>query len=400
MTLIGLVIQALLRLTGRLLYLILMLSILAKGAAFVGALWAEAHPQRMAALASRLAGVPIDFEAIETDWHGFTPSLWLRNLEVGGAAPLRLGDVRVGIDWRALPGWRHNLPLAILLLDTRLEVIREADGRTHIQGLLARHNEVAPPSLLQVHNARVIWNDRRRGVRLRREGLDLTLRARGEHGRLHLRATDGTLELRADVKGHLTSPDWSARVWARGRQLEVVSLLQPYLPERIHLARAELDFQLWSNWHQGRHKATRLIVEAGDTRLTVAGRPPLTIERLGGDLLFQHRDPGWQLQVTQLVAQSATGQAIWPATDLTLRADRRGHHLAIGVLDLAAATPLADLFPLPPPLADYLHQAHPSGRIQGMTLNHQPGPAPAWSLDLAFDWGSARAPGAAISASA
>ncbi len=292
MTLIGLVIQALLRLIGRLLYLLLMLSVLAKGAAFAGALWAEAHPGRMAALASRLAGVPIGFDAIETDWHGFTPSLWLRNLEVGGETPLRLGDVRVGIDWRALPGWRHNLPLAVLLLDTHLKVIREPDGRTHIQGLLARHSEVAPPSLLQVHDARVEWLDRRRGVRITRAGLDLTLRARGDRGRLHLRAADGSLELRADVQGRLTSPDWSARVWARGRQLAVVSLLQPYLPQHIHLTQAELDFQLWSNWYQGSHKATRLIVEAGDTRLEVADRPPLTIERLGGDLLYQHRDRG------------------------------------------------------------------------------------------------------------
>ena len=384
MTLIGLVIQALLRLIGRLLYLLLIVSVLAKGAAFAGALWAEAHPGRMAALASRLAGVPIEFDAIETDWHGFTPSLWLRNLRVGGRTPLRLGDVRVAIDWRALPWWRHNLPLEILLRDTHLEVIREPDGRTHILGLLAGHSLAAPPSLLRVQNAQVAWHDRRRGVRITRAGLDLTLRARGDRGRLHLRAADGTLELRADVLGGLTSAAWSARVWARGRRLAVVSLLQPYLPRHIRLTQAELDFQLWSNWHRGSHKTTRLIVEAGDTRLEAAGRPPLTIERLGGDLLYQHRPEGWRLQAARLVAQTAVGEAIWPATDLALRADAQGHHLAVRVLDLAAAAPLADLFPLPTPLADYLRQARPTGRIETLRLVHRPGPAADWSLQLAF----------------
>ncbi len=374
MIFLGLLLRGLLRLFTRLFFLALVLLSLLKVISFGLALYAEHHPKEVERLASKLFGMPVQVESIQTSWRGFTPRIWLRGLSVGAADDrMQLGDVLATVSLRALAHWPETLPLTLHLTHTRIQVVRETDGTTRIAGLSQRENEVALPSLLVIYDAVVTWEDHKRRTRLVESGIDLQLQSRGPRRQLLLRARQGRLLLRGEIQGRLSGTHWSARFWIRGDQVDLASALRPYLPEELALQSARADFQAWSRWSQGIHRETRLRLQLPKTRLSHGEGKPLELHDLVLDLAYRAGIPDWKLQLSNLSFQLDKAPP-HPATAAAMQGNEAGLGLAVTKLDVAAVTPLVRLLSPEPAQQHVLAAISPQGQLQDLraTIHRQP----------------------------
>ena len=370
MIFLGLLLRGLLRLLTRLAFATLVLLTLAKVVSFALALWAEHHVDAVERLASRMFGMPVHVARIETSWRGFTPRIWLRDLVLGDEERLQIGDVLAAVSLRALPHWQENLPVALHLSGTRLQVERNEEGLTRIVGLPASSGRFSPPALLLIHDATVEWTDHRRDAHLVETGLDLQMLSRGATRRLLVRFRNRDLLIDGEIEGRLTGSDWSARFWMQGSDVELGPILRPYLPREVRLHSARIDFEGWSYWERGNHRATRLLFVVPEARLERRDAPPLTLSDLSADLLFRAREKGWILELDGLKLRTEGG-ALQQETGVALQAGEEDLLLGISELELGALAPLTRLLPLAPAQREAVEAVSPTGRLKELRFHLQ-----------------------------
>ncbi len=382
MIFIGLLLRGLYRITLRLMLAALLFLAALKLISFGIALWAEHHPREVERLAERLFGMPVSVARIETGWRGFTPRIWLRGLVLGDEERLEVGDVLAALRLSDLLHWPESLPVVLRLTNTRLELERDAEGVTRIVGLPAARGGFAPPAVLLIENATVVWRDLKRNVHLVERGLDLQLVSLGGHRRhLRVRSRIRALELQAALSGRLTAGDWSARIHLEGQDLTLDEPINTYLPSSFRLDGARVDLRAWSRWEAGRHRGSRLQFHLPEARLAAEGRTPLTVTDLAGDLSYEIQDTGrWTLQLAGF--KFRLGEApLQTETALALRAVPDGLLLAARRLDLAAFSPLWRWLP-GEMLPTALTAMAPRGVVHDALLHLGPG---GWRLDGRID---------------
>ena len=374
MILIGLLLRGLLRLAARLLFLVLVVSVLAKILSFGVALYAEQHREEVERIASQLLGTPVSIAEIETSWRGFTPRLWLRQLTVGGVnETLLLGDVLVAVNFGALPWWRNNLPVSVVLTGTRIRIERDTEGKTRVVGLIKPTGLVNPPALLLVRDATIEWLDHKRNARFEESHLDFQLLSRGDRARLSIHSRNRDLLIRGDIEGRLTTPQWSARFWARGENLHTAEPLQPYLPEGYRIDDLGFDFQAWSHWESGTHQSTRLQFRFDEIRLQDAADRSLTVREFASDMLYRTHGEERTLQLADLSLRLGNAPR-WPTLDAALLVTGRQKLLGVSALDLESMATLIDHLPLTEPQREALHSIAPRGRLERIRLVLGPDP--------------------------
>ena len=374
MILIDLLLRGLFRLTARLLFLLLVISVLAKILSFGVAFYAEQHREEVENLASRVLGTPVQIGAIETSWKGFTPRLWLRQLAVGGVnETLLLGDVLVAVNFSALPWWRDNLPVSVVLTGTRIRVERDARGKTRVVGLIKPTGLVNPPALLLVRDATIEWLDHKRNAHFEESHLDFQLLSRGNRAQLSIHSRNRDLLIRGDIEGKLTTPRWSARFWARGEQLHTSEPLQPYLPEGYRIDNLAMDFQAWSHWENGSHQSTRLQFRFDEIRLHDTANRSLAVRDFSGDMLYRTHGEERTLQLADLSLRLGNTPR-WPNLDAALLVTCRQKLLGISSLDLESMTTLIDYLPISEPQQDALRGIAPQGQLERVRLALGPAP--------------------------
>jgi len=376
---LGLLLRGVLRLLTRLAFVVLVVLTLAKVVSFALALWAEHHVDSVERLASRMFGMPVRVAHIETSWRGFTPRIWLHNLVIGDEEQLHLGDVLAAVSLRALPRWPENLPVALHLRGTRLQVERDEQGVTRIVGLPKPSGSFSPPALLLIENATVVWEDHKRGARLVERNLDLQVLSRGNLRELLVTSRNRDLRIRGELRGRLTGTDWSARFWVQGKRLDIAQALAPYLPEKIRLHSAKVDLEAWSRWDHGSHRGSRLRFRLPETMAEREGAPPLTLHELSGDLAYQVTDTGWTLQLAGATLKAAEAP---PLEGLAVAVQANGNDLLLGFssVELASLTPLTRLLPLEPDHLESIAAIAPGGRLENLRLHfRQREENPAWN---------------------
>ena len=374
MILLGLLLRGIVRLFGRLAYFALMAATMAKVISFAIAVYLEHHPHKVEALASRLIGMPVRVARIDSDWHGFTPRIWLRGLSLGEEGEmLKLGDVLATTALAALPHWPKTMPVAFYLTGVQVHVVRNKEGMIKIVGLpKSRGGHAALPALLRIYDASVVWDDQKRHIKLIEKHLDLQLLSRGDEGRLLARWGDRPLRLIGRLKDMRTGARWSARFWVRGEKLDPSDILAPYLPSSLMLRAAPMDFQLWSRWQNGRHQSSRLLFHLANAKLANNSGVRLELKRLQGDLFFQRQKDGWRLQAKGIRLQAAQAPQQAPtAFDMRLAAGELS--LWVQTLNIAAIAPLVHLAPLSEASRQALEALQPEGRLQNIHLRWRPG---------------------------
>lgn len=319
---------------------------------------------------SEQLGYPVQTEAIELGWSGWSPALVARGVSVdlSGEEPLHLERLRLSLSAGATLRSRYP-SVQVEAAGADIRVVREADGTIHVHGyevglgdgvLLEIPVERWPD--LEASEVRITWEERGAGLESILEVRRLAVRSDAQ-GRLRLfldaamqGAADGDFILGVEV------PDASARDARFFLDTQPVALAA-WSPWLVRLGweppPGTTALRLWGDLEDGRVVALR---GEHETRLDGAEGQP------GG--VFGHRFD-WQVR-------GGTHESNWTATrpgagDLRLRYTLGGEPETVIVEDLELATrnlevePYAPLLFLleqrAPELADPLRAVHPRGRL-------------------------------------
>jgi uncharacterized protein (TIGR02099 family) len=348
----------------RLLYLIIIISAVAKVLTFSFALYAESHKDLIEDLASRIVGTPVRFARIQTYWAGVTPRIWVRQLTLGENEQLALGDALVGINLQALAHWRENLPLNIRLEGTRIQVLRDIEGKTRILGMLKHQRGINLPAYIHLTDATLDWLDEKRNTEVHQDHLSVQLVTRGKHSSLRIASAQDGFQVRGEIEGSITRANWSGRFWSRGNALQSEKILQAYLPDDYYLSNLQLSYELWSYWTAGSHTATRIRFNMDGVELHAPGSGVLDLSGLQGDLLYEKQGNDWLLQISDL--QLRINDREWETTRVALQKLNGKLHLGVSRLDLASLMPLLGLLPDNSPFRSPLQTLAPQGRLTNL----------------------------------
>ena len=317
---------------------------------------AEDYRQTLTAFVSRHIPQELAVGRIETGWRGLAPRLVLHELTLrdpaSGERLLAFERLEVVLDpWLSL---RNGRPTArhVLLAGTRLDVLREADGRLRLRGFrrgrtaalrrVLRYLDGISGTALHLQDVAVNWHDQRWDRRLsaRLDRLDLRLddeRLAVRGGIALVDAPEATLAFVARLDGPLERP---AAVYG-WLQLVGIPLAALPVPAPAGLApRGELSGELWGDWRPG--GAVRLLGELSGRALGWRdGDGPVTAaDWLHTRLRARGDRHGWRMDLDHTRLRRAGTD--WDLDGLSLAHDRaRGEWQGwLGRLDLAQATAL------------------------------------------------------------
>ncbi len=349
----------------QLLCLIVILVAIAKALIFGFALYAENNRPTIERWASAIVGTPVRFSNIETYWAGITPRLWVRQLSLGDEEKLLLGDALVGINLGALPWWKQNLPINIHLEGTRIQILRDAAGKTRISGLqqFAGGNRKLPAYIF-LEDTTIDLQDEKRGARIHQGHLSVKMLTRGNHSSLSISSREQGFQVQAEIDGSISSGNWSGIFWSQGRNLQTEQLLQAYLPDGYLLSNLQLAFQAWSYWEQGQHRSTRALIDLDEVNLHTPDSTALKLTRLQGDLLYEKHDTGWKLQLKGFRMNADTYQ--WKDTDMAMLMQQGKLLLGISQIDLQGAAKLLPLLPQDHATRKLLEALSPGGLLSSL----------------------------------
>ncbi len=354
-------------LLARLLYLLIIVGAAAKVLTFSFALYAESHKELIEDLATRIVGTPVRFAGIQTYWAGVTPRVWVRQLTLGENEQLALGDALVGVNLRALGHWRENLPLNIRLEGTRVQVLRDREGKTRILGMLRRQGGIKLPAYILLEDATLDWLDVKRNTTVHQEHLRVQLVTRGHHSSLLIASARDGFQVRGEIDGSIIRGDWSGRFWSQGRSLQSERFMQAYLPDDYFLTNLQLSYELWSYWDGGSHTSTRIRFDMEGMELHAPDGGTLALSGLKGDLLYRKQGKDWTLQLAGLQLRANRRQ--WQKTNLAMQRQNGRLNLGISRLDLDALMPLLTLLPDGSPAKSPLRALAPRGTLTDLRVS-------------------------------
>lgn len=254
-------------------WLLVALASLLVGAAGVIALgrllvpWLVDSPETVAAWLGERIGREVELESVDAHWNGPGPLLDLSGLRISGSegepAAITLGRARVQVDVYALllPG-RH-LIREFLLVDAKVELVREADGRVALEGfgssrantqqLLAWLGRVGHIGLT---GGQVELVDRGSGRSLGLDQVELRLTRREELLSVglerHSRDGSGRLRLVLEQRGEIAWPAENAELYVEAEDFPAVELTALVQVLGLDLRDGVIDGRQWLSWRERR----------------------------------------------------------------------------------------------------------------------------------------------------
>ncbi len=353
-----------------------------------------AYREELVGLLSEQLDLPLAVASIDARWHGLGPRITFHGLTLrerqGGRELLRLESAMIDIDVpRSL--W-HGVPqvTGLVLNGVRLAVTRHADGSLSVMGRRGspRSAEIDARDVLQwlaqrrritIRKGTIDWRDELRGGAVRHFH-DIAFRLRNEGARHRLEGQvrltrEGTQQLSfiLDLRGDLTSSQWSGDLYLAAGDLELEALPWSVQAGGLHFPAGSATLQLWGRWEAGRLQRLSGRVGLRDLRLMRKGEPASTlrIDKAGGDFLWQRWANGWQLAIDGL--RFGRGDRLRPPTAFQVRWKDDGQgasvRASLGYLELEDLGALRVLAPaLPSRLAEALDGLAPRGVLQDVYL--------------------------------
>ncbi|HEY0719642.1 MAG TPA: DUF3971 domain-containing protein [Gammaproteobacteria bacterium] len=274
---------------------------------------------------SAYLGQPVAIERFDARLVGLTPSIILRQVTLkspAGDSLARVGELRIGLDLFA--SLRHLSPVLSELVVTgaQLAVVRRVDGGFTVEGLAIMASQGATPAdptalgswllaqgRLALHDSTLVWRDEQRARALRFEHVDFELLNTDQRHRLNASVAlpEGggkTLKVALDLHGNpLDGTAWGGAIYAKADALRPLFWLPLLTTETTSLPikTGEISAELWSKWDEGAPVRSEGRFVLRDARLQTAGRPTATVKEFSGELLWQRRDEGWELDLQRLL---------------------------------------------------------------------------------------------------
>lgn len=251
--------------------------------------WLVDSPETVADWLGQRIGRNVELDAVSAHWEGSGPVLELSGLRIsaapGDAAAISLGRARVHTDLYAwlLPG-RH-LIRDFLLVDARVDLVRETDGRVTLEGFGRRvpggqglASWLGRVGHLGLSGGRLGLRDRASGRSFELDAVELRLRQQGDLLTLGLErpAADrsGGLRVVIEQSGAGAWPPPAARLYLEAQRFPLTELGALSAAFGVSVRSGTLDGRQWLDWRAG-----RLVSAQGDWQLA--------------DLVLSAPDFGW-----------------------------------------------------------------------------------------------------------
>ncbi|GGK08074.1 YhdP family protein [Pseudomonas matsuisoli] len=348
-------------------------------------------------------GLPTHVGALEGSWHGLTPRLVARDVQIGeGENPLRLDALSIELDLPASVIDRQLQLSRLVASGLRLSLREEDSGDWRVEGFPGRAEKkpfdpgpllamLQHVGLLALQDAQVTIQPQAGDV-LALNYLDLSLSSHGHLQRLDGRAllpdgaplafsVQGALApndiLRSDLRAYLSLPqsDWAQ--W-----------IPPTLLQQYRLQHLTGGGEVWLDWAQGRVQRAVARLNAAQVAVVHEDKRPVDVRDLGVSAYLDYADTGYRLRLDALAA-TLEGKR-WGETDMliTQRPSGDGEPASWSVvadrIDLAPLTPLAlALAPLPAKASEALEAIAPHGAIRNLDLRYIPSAPPEARVQLA-----------------
>ena len=275
--------------------------------------WIVSSPDVVAAWLSDRIGREVQLNSVSAHWDGPGPVLELGGLRIfdksGGETAISLGRARVQVDVYAWLWPGRHLIRDFLLVDARIELIRETTGLISVGGFGGSAAQaggigdwLAKVGHVGLTGGQVGFVDRASGAEFELDQVELRLRQSGSGLSLGLlrRSRDGGGQLRLvlDNQGALQWPPNNAELYLEAEQFPVSDLAGLGIVLGISLENGQLDGQQWSSWRDSQLQNTQ-----GDWRSAglVLTAPAMDLPKTG------HVAPNLHLPEGRLVLQGQRG---------------------------------------------------------------------------------------------
>lgn len=333
--------------------------------------WIVSSPDVVAAWLSDRIGREVQLSSVSAHWDGPGPVLELGGLRIfdksGGETAISLGRARVQVDVYAWLWPGRHLIRDFLLVDARIELIRETNGVISVGGFGGSAakadgmgNWLGTVGHVGLTGGQVGFVDRASGAEFELDQVELRLRQSGSGLSLGLmrRSLDGSGQLRVmlENQGALQWPPSNAELYVEAEQFPVSDLADIGNALGIFLEGGQLDGQHWSSWRdsqlqstQGDWRSVGLVLTAPGFELPKTGHVAPNLHLPEGRLVLQgQREPtgmaldlrfGDGLEAADLTAEISARVS---ASGL-LQARARGLPVALAsaLIQLTRATPEA-----------------------------------------------------------
>lgn len=389
--------------------------------------WLVDSPQTVATWLGERIGRNVELESVQAHWDGPGPVLDLGGLRISGQAgepaAITLGRVRVQVDVYALliPG-RHFIR-DFLLVDARVGLVREIDGRILLEGF---GRSEPPPELktwlgrvghLGLSGGQLALVDRASERSFVLDQVELRLSQQGERLSLGLErlSEDGSGRLRLvfEHQGPMQWPAREAELYIEAEHFPAADLSPLAQAFGVSVRSGVLDGRQWLSWRnselssmQGDWRVEALVAAAPSFEWLDAGVVEPYLHLPQGRLVVNGESGPDGFQVDLRAGPGVDPDQL--ATELSARFGG-DHGLALAAANLpielaAAAAQLLDA--VPAKLRAYIYSAQPRGQVRSMHARRSAGhwqahaslddlqlraPAPRWpqfsglNLDIAAD---------------
>lgn len=360
-----------------------------------------------AALETRLsvaAGIPVRIGKVSGRWHGMTPFFLVQDLQLRD--PAQPGSTLLHIPhlelrpslWRSLLALEPRVDLRVRGLSIHLDQLPDGSLRLRELASLSRSDPAAARRALDLAL-------RQPALALEEGRLGLALYGYPEltftrinlvnlnEGALHRLAGEVHLDqLRKPVAVNLRLRG-DPMAWQKGMLSVWLDLpvleLDPWLPSAavagVGVQSAQGGGAFWLHFAGGRLQA--LQARPALSKLVFSSPAGMhQLQDVTGELAWQRERDGWQLSAQRL--QGRLDNTTWPVPAWSVR--EQGGHLVVAAADvnLANGLLLANRLSLPAPLATWLREATPDGRLSAIRTELAAGERGHWQarrIDARFE---------------
>ena len=214
---------------------------------------------------------PVVIEGISAEWQGWTPNLYLENIDLytqdNSSLITKLDSAHIGIDLIASFRAREIIPNYLSVSGLDLSISRRNDGSLSISSDndpdfntdSSKSSAISGWLLKQKHiileKASVTWHDEN-STRKETQFSDVKIQLKTDKQRVQIEADVSlpkqlgqTLSVKMDVNGNILTPDWSGSVYIETEKFNPTDLLNDF---QIKSIGGIANIKLWTSWEQSK----------------------------------------------------------------------------------------------------------------------------------------------------
>jgi uncharacterized protein (TIGR02099 family) len=302
---------------------------------------------------SNYTNLPVAIRAIEADWQGWTPRLYLEDIDLlsrdANSPIINFAEAQMSIDLLASLKYRQIIPKQLTISGFSIAVIREQDGSIDIEGIRVdnyqdqenRNDELANwlfgQSYIELQNISVEWIDKKH----HQDSISLTetnLRLRTDGSRMQIEGAamlpdsyGDSMNFAIDVTGNLLGSEWTAELFMHGTNINPDSWYRAYWPADIMVIGGNATTSIWSVWENARLSRVDGFLDYNDFHVQMAENQQLEVKQL--HFLFsgiESTGDNWLMNIQ--FQDVITENGYWPEADIALLLEQQSE----GVVNYSA----------------------------------------------------------------